>query len=642
MLQIQSARDFLQIVFRYRREAINSVIAVAVVFLLAMLIKSPNFSSEAKLFVQLGRENQALPTTVQSPGDVLPATPSRDQLIDEQKILFSNNVRTRVAEHFFELLNQESPPQGVWDQIKRQLKKAAGAVISAIKNVMSFVGLRDPRTPIDSIKEDLLRNFVINHDPGSAVIDITFSWDDPLVAREVLNFWLTAYQHERNTLQGYGERLEFYERQVGELKQSIKDSQFELQKRLIDAGSSNIDSKMEAISKNLVDAENAKYKAQNELSSLQSGIAAAKRETAKIDKNMVLEERSILNPSKIDLSERLNQLVLERESTLTKFLPNSKKVQAMDESIAEMKRMLEQEPERKVGEQLTKKSPNFILLEGNIQDRVIRTEELRTSIAAYDKQIAALRSELEALVNSSIYVNLLETDIEKYEDAYKNYKGGLEKARLEQMLESNSITNVRIMQAPTLNPVRSSLKPLAAIGLFPVVALLVALLTCYLIAMTDQRIYDQSSIGSRHNIRIIDIIPARADKDDPRYGAALFRLAATIKRLAGKADQSIALAKLNPNSNGALMADLEHVRQRLGADYTLADAKELSNTMISYPIINSADYVIVAVESAKATLPQLTSQLRALQLTFPDKLLGVVLYNRRYEIPEKLFAWISR
>ncbi len=642
MLQIQSSRDFLQILFRYRREAINSVIAVVAVFVLGLLIKSPSFTSEAKLFVQLGRENQELPSAVKSPGDVLPATPSRDQLLDEQKIMLSNHVVTEVAERFIDAMNQQTPPPGVWNQIKRQAKKAIGTVIGGVKDALSFVGLRDARAPIDSLKEDLLRQLKINHDPGSAVIDVKFSWDDPVIAREVLNYWLQAYQRERDSLQGYGDRLKFYETQVDQLKQSIKDSQFELQQHLVDAGSSNIATKMEALSKNLVDAASAKYKAQNELNALLSGITAAKREMGRIDQSLVLEERSVLNPTRTDLSERLNQLILERESMLTRFLPGSKRIQAMDESIAEVKRMIEQEPDRKIGDQLTKKNPNYVELESELQSRNIRTEELRTSIASYDKQITELRSELEGLVNRSVYINLLETDIEKYQDEYKNYKGGLEKARLEKMLETNSITNVRIMQEPTFNPVRSSIKPLAAIALCPIVAALVALLVCYLIAMTDQRIYDRSSIGARSGIQIVDTLPARAERDDPRYDAAMFRFAATIQRLAGGDGKQIAIATLNRPDSGSLMIDLDRIRQRLDANFLVIDGKDLGETMTSYPIINNADRVIVAVESAKVTLPQLSSQLNALQLTFPGKLLGVVVYNRRYEIPQKIFHWMSR
>ena len=653
MLQIQSSRDFLQILFRYRGEAINSVIAVVVVFILGMLIKSPSFTSEAKLFVQLGKENQELPATVRSAGDVLPATPSRDQLLDEQKILLSNNVVTEVAKHFMDVMSRQTPPPGVWNQIKRHAKKAVAAVINGVKKTLTFIGLRDPREPIDSLKEDLLKQFKINHDPGSAVIDVSFAWDDPVIAREVLSYWLKTYRAERDSLQGYGDRLKFYETQVNHLKQSIRESQFELQKHLVDAGSSNIANKMEALSKNLVEATNAKYKAQNELNSLLSGITAAKREMGRIDKNTVLEERSVLNPTRADLSERLNQLILERESMLTKFVPGSKKIQAMDESIAEVKRMIAEEPDRTVGDQLTKKNPNYIELENDVQDRNIRTEELRTSIASYDKQIADLRGELESLVNRSVYINLLETDIEKYQDEYKNYKGGLEKARLEKTLESNSITNVRIMQEPTFNPVRSSIKPLAAIALCPLVAVLVALLVCYLIAMTDRRIYDRSSISARSPIQIIDTIPAptvsQHDKhtDDQRYDTAMFRLAAALKRLAaqcsdGKEEQSITVTTLNQKNSGSLMIDLERIRQRLDANFRLLDGKDLADTMTSYPIINGADRVIVTIESAKVTVPQLMSQLSALQLTFPEKLLGVVVYNRRYEIPDKLFNWISR
>ncbi len=638
MLQIQSSRDFLQIIFRYRRAAIASIVAVVIIISAGMMIKSPSFSSEAKLFISLGKDNQALPASVRSPGDVIPATPSRDQLLDEQKILLGDNVVTQVAEKFFAALSEEPIREGTWESIKRELKEMANTAINAVKEGLTAIGLRDPRTATDSLKDQLLRNFEINHDPGSAVIEVSFSWKDPEIARRVLVFWLDAYLEERDSLQGYNERLSFYEGQVETLKQSIKESQFELQQRLVEAGSSDINKKMEAISQNIVDLMNQHNQAESELKSVNAGIKAAQRELARLNKEMISEERSILNPVRLDLTERLNQMIMERESLLAEFRHDSKKIRAMDESIAGMKKMIADESEWIVGEQLTESNPNYMQLEKQIQERVIRADELKTTIGELSGQIAAYRKDLEVLVNQSIYIGLLETDIQKYQDEYKNYKSGMEKAKLEMMLEGNRISNVKVMQAPSFNPVRSSLKPLAAIALTPVLALFAVLVVCYLIAMMDRRIYDQSSIRANSGIRIIDILPIAGIKGGQPYNAAMFRLAAALNHLAGEGSKSIAIVGPGVKSMACLVNPLEETKQGVGAQYRLVDATGLAEPAISFPAIYDADYVVIAIESAKITMPQLKSHLDTLKTTFPEKLLGVVIYNRRYEIPQKLFS----
>jgi len=641
MLRIQSSRDFLQIVFRYRRASTLSVIVVAAVMIAGMLVKSPSFTSDAKLFIQFGKENQALPASVKAPGALIPATPSRDQLLDEHKILLGDKVVTSVAEHFLKKLSVQVEPEGAWEKLKLQFKEVVSEFIVVTKEVLATIGLRDRRDAIDSLKQDLLKSFEIGHDPGSAVIDVAFTWDDPNVAHDVLELWIKTFLIERDKLQGYNTHLVFYVDQVDAFKQKIKESQFELQSYLIDADSSNIKLKMETISQILVDVRDRQYLSKNELSALLSGISATDSQMETLSHRHLSEELMILNPIKMDLSERLNALIVERQSLLSEFKPGSKKIRSLDQSITALRGMIENEPDKIIGEQLTDNNPNYTSLESGMHQRTIRVEELKAAIISYDQQLMDLSKQLKGLVEQSVYVGLLETDIKKYQEEYENYKSGLEKAKLERNLEKNKISNVKVMQNPSYNPVRTSMKPLSAIVIFPVLAMVSALLVCYLLALLDRRIFDRSSIGIKKNIRIVDVIPSKISDDNEHYRASIFRLVSVVNHLVGKEQVTVAVSNINGGSNTSMLIDMELAKKAMGGDYRLMDGKSLINSFESYPSISDANYVLVAVESGKSTLPQLEDKLNTLQMTFPDKVLGVVLFNREYEIPSKIFSWIS-
>ena len=641
MLRVQSSRDFLQIIFRYKRAAKNSALVVALMMLIGMLIKSPNFTSDAKLFIHLGKENQALPAAVKAPGDVIPATPSRDQLLDEKKILLGDNVVTSVAEYFLLVMESQPEPEGLWGQVKLEFKKSMADAMELVKEVLTTVGLRDARAPVDSLKQALLKHFEISHDPGSAVIDVAFTWKDPHVAHKVLEFWIESYLSERDKLQGYNSRLLFYMSQVDGFKQKIKKSQFELQSYLIDADSSNINMKMEAISQKLVDIADRKYLAQSELSAILSGISATDSRMGGLDRRHLSEELKVLNPVKMDLTERLNTLIVERERSLAVFNPSSSRIKSLDQGIAAIQARINQEPDKIIGEQLTNNNPSYMSLESGVHQRTIQAEELKAKIEEYDRQSAELRGKLKGLVEQSVYVGLLETDIQKYQDEYKNYKSGLEKAKLEQSLELNQISNVKIMQQPSYNPVRTSMKPLLNIMLIPIFGIISALLVCYLLALLDRRIFDKSSIGAKDDIHIIDVIPFKELDGCENYRVSVFRLASAIGHLVKNDKATIAVTTLANPISSELLADIDQARVAIGGGYECIDGQSLANSVESYPRISEADYVLIAAESGKATLPQLHGQLKALRMSFPDKVLGVLLFNRQYEIPDKIFSWMN-
>lgn len=134
------------------------------------------------MLVKPGRDNTTVPIEAGNRQTLIAPSTQHDPIVDEEKMLTGRPIVHIVAERYLAMTSE--PPEGFWANLKFYGKKAAGEVLDAVRSVLQFVGLAEKQSPLERLATKLEKNFEASHEPGSSVIEIAFTWDDPVIAQK--------------------------------------------------------------------------------------------------------------------------------------------------------------------------------------------------------------------------------------------------------------------------------------------------------------------------------------------------------------------------------------------------------------------------------------------------------------------------
>jgi len=117
--------------------------------------------------------------------------------------------------------------------------------------------------------------------------------------------------------------------------------------------------------------------------------------------------------------------------------------------------------------EIEKMRPN-IDMRDKMRESEIELEALYARQNVLKNQLASAKQELESLRNNEQKYLYLKRQVETQDENYRRYLSSLEQARIAQTLESQKISNVSIMEKPTLilDPISGERKKTIALGLF--------------------------------------------------------------------------------------------------------------------------------------------------------------------------------
>jgi uncharacterized protein involved in exopolysaccharide biosynthesis len=238
VIEIRSLRDALRLLFIFGREFKLALLATLAVVILGAFLLPNRYVSDARLLVK-PTESASVQLPVQPGPDAgfVQQSPQRDPLLDEEKMATSAPVMLKVAQTY--LAMSSVPPKGGWALFKFRMGQALSWCKEMLRNVLVGIGLMDEAPVADRLAARLAKKLQVSHDPGSNVMEMRVSWNDPHVAQGISRAWVDAYFDERAKAAGGEALFNFYEEQNRELNDSIiaLKRQLREQLRVIDATS---------------------------------------------------------------------------------------------------------------------------------------------------------------------------------------------------------------------------------------------------------------------------------------------------------------------------------------------------------------------------------------------------------------------
>lgn len=658
MIEIRSLRDLLRLFFIFRREFQWAVIVTVVVAVLGAFLLPAKYESNARLLVKPGRDNTTLPIEASNRQALIAPSTQRDPIVDEEKMLTGRPIVRMVAERYFEDLSRYEP-EGFWNTTKYYIGKAVSAVLDGVRSVLQVLGIVEKQSPVDRLAKKLEKQFSVSHAPGSAVMEISFTWNDPLVAQRVVEFWIEAFLEERTRALGRKSLYDFYEGETAKVAQQIAELKQELQGQLQTIDSISVSERLENLTSQINRLSDARIETLNELAGLKSFLVMAQEQLKRQAPEVVTERELSLNPTQQDLLLKLNGLKLERGNLLRNFLEDAPPVRKLDESIAQLQALIAQQSERI--ERSQNRAPNSLVvsLKQQILDAQLREQLLKGQLQDHDRQLANMRELRSKVLADEPLLTRMTLELEAAEKSYALYTDNLEKARIDRELDNSQISNIALIEAATFNPSRVFPKSLLMLILALPAGFAVGLLTLYLCYLLDQRIHDGALVEETFGVPLwssVQDIGRPPHQLSSGFIASIYRLYGQLP-LEQITERGLTLALTSARSGEGVSFILEHLQRlleerghRVRCDsavpaepgvVVLLDASALLSNQQAFINLRQADLIVLVVEAQQSTVPMVESALATLTTAF-KKVDGIILNRRRFEVPASVLNQIGR
>ena len=658
MLEIRSFRDLLRLFFIFRREFQWAVITTIVVAVLGAFLLPAKYESHSRLLVKPGRESTTLPIEVANRQALIAPSTQRDPILDEEKLLTGRPIVHMVAERYIAQMAGYQP-QGFWKTIKFHVGKVVSWGIELIRSILQLLGIVEAQSDVERLAKKLEKNFSVGHEPGSAVMEISFSWDDPAIAQKVVESWVEVYLQERTRVLGRKSLYDFYENEMRSVDSQVSRLKTELQERLEHINSISIKERLENLTDQINRLTDARVEKLNDQAGTLSFLTYARLQLKQQPQEVVTAREISLNPSQLDMRRRLNALEQERATLLRTFLPDAAPVQEIEENIAQIKALVAKETERL--ERSKNLAPNGILvnLKQQIIDAELRDHQLAGQIKDYDLQLQQLLTERLRVLHEEPGINRIMLQLASAEKSYALYAENLEKARIDRELDNNRISNIALVEQATFNPSRVFPKSLMILLLAIPAGLAVGLMTLYLCYLLDQRVHDGGQLEEHFKVPLwttLSDLGLPPWKINNPFTASLYRLYSLLpSEDIDNKGLTLALTSARPGEGVSFV--IEHLRAmlldrghavRLDGDHPaqpgevlLLDASALLGNQAAFLALRRADLIALVIEAKTSTVPMIENALSVLNTAF-GKVDGLILNRRQFEVPYAVLDLLGR
>ncbi len=658
MIDIRSFRDLVRLFFIYRTEFMRAFLAVLVLAVAGAFLLPPKYTSDARLLVKPGRENLTVPIDVGDRQTVTSPSTQRDPIIDDEKMLTGRPVVLKVARAYLAALGQDKAPEGFIKKIKYHVKKGLAAAVQLWRDLTVLVGLAEPQSDEERLADKLADAFVVSHGVGSSVMDMHFTWDDPHVSQRVMQIWVQTYLDERTRVLGRHGLVEFYEKQVRDLSQQIEVTKDQLNAQLGKIGGLSAQERLEALTKRLNDVRTRRSEIVAERDALTRGVGFAAEQSRALSAENVSERELGKSPAWAATAAQLAELKRQRTDALRVYKETAPTIQGLSMSISQLEDQLH--TEETVVLRSEKRAPNelHVTMERNRLEKSVRLRELESFAAAYDKEVADIEQERSRVLGSEPELASLEQALLVAEKSRTLSLDSLEKARIDQALDESHINNIAMIEEATFNPARVSPKSLVLLLVALPAGGLVGLLVVYLCSLFDQRIHDGGRIEQRFGVplwsTIKDIGPSGEDNE---FHASLYRIYGMLplKDVAGKG-LTVGLTSSRPGEGVSFIAKrLQALLQSQGltvrmpadggkavpGEVVLLDAAALLSNREAFVSLSRADVIVLVVEARASSVPVVENALGILRTAY-QKVDGVIVNRRRFEVPLHVLRFLQR
>lgn len=321
--------------------------------------------------------------------------------------------------------------------------------------------------------EALQDGFWADATPNSNIISVGFEHEDPRAAAEILNAAMASYLQRRAEL--FGSRpVDQLRAQRKRVEGELLDAEAAISAFLRENGigdfvneRSTAQTLFSVISNELLNVQSRRSAAQGQLSRTRAQLR-----TTDAELDLYVEDSS---------AQRLRELEIERNQALVNYTPDSRRVQAIDRQIAELRGFLEAQ-NSPVGTVRRGPNPTYQALETSLNSVEAEVESLDSQRTELERQLAAVQDKLNRFTELEPEWNELLRNRDLIEISVRNVAEREQQEGTVAGLTALAADSVKVTEPATIPIKGSSMKlPVAVLSLLfaGFTALLVGLICAF-------------------------------------------------------------------------------------------------------------------------------------------------------------------
>ena len=416
-------RDVAMVLFRQRKSFVG---VAGLVFIMAVVyaLAGGTYRAETRVLVRRGRADPPVTAQPNAPPDFSRVEVSEEELNSEVELLKDADVLRRVVEAndlaAYDWLRWFRPREGQAARAERAARKLA------------------KRLDVQPIKK-------------SNLIAVSYDAPDPQLAAHVLQSLASTYLEKHMEVHRPRGQLYFFDQQTGESRRQLEEAK----KKLVDFTESRgvvMAGQQRDLALQRVDELEASYQeTQVKMSETEHRVQELYAQLIKLPERSTTLVRTADNPELLRaLKSSLLDLELKRTQLLTKFEPNHRLVQEVEQQILQAKAAITAERLTPVRDETTDQNPNYEWAKAEMQKAQVEMKGLEAREATTHARLTIYRTLAHQLGEDAIVQDDLTSSEKAAQENYLLYVKKREEARMGDALDEGGIVNVAIAEQPVV------------------------------------------------------------------------------------------------------------------------------------------------------------------------------------------------
>ena len=493
--------DIIEILFRHKFKLVLIPILVACATIAVLLFFPRTYRSEARLFLQVGRESMGVDPATSTGGPTVGLVQSnRDEEVKSAiQVAGSRGVIAKVVE----ALGPEYVLNG-GDSVEAS-KTWISPVKSAISLAVNTLRSLDPIDPTERAVIEIEQNLKVDAERNSTVLAITLDSNAAVAAQKILEKLVEIYKSEHLRIHRNPNSNDFLAIQAKKLHEQWLKSKDELAKAKNKSGVVTIVGRRSNLETQLQSIELEVLKNSQERDNVEARMSAIESQLTKTDERQIGSRKSVPNNGADLMRDKLFQNQIRVQSLSSTLVEGHPRLVAAIRETEEAEKILSKETESRQ-ENMDDINPIFQELKSERTRQQTLLSGLQAGGERLIRQKLELQKAMEGFNDCEIDIDRLEQEEQIARNKFSQYNSSLEEARMSEALEDSQISSISVAQEPTLSrkPVNPSKLLVLVAGCF--VAFAGVLASILLSEKLDDRVRSETELAELTGVPVLSSI----------------------------------------------------------------------------------------------------------------------------------------
>jgi uncharacterized protein involved in exopolysaccharide biosynthesis len=431
--------DLFRALFRHKRKMATFFCGTMTLVVVGLILFPRSYTSDARLFVRLGKESVALDPTATLNQTVNVSETRESEINSALEILRSRVLLEDVVERLGAdaILNEKLEGEtGVMDLLFVPVRLAQSWVNGGIG-------------PNERAITELEQSLNVASPRRSNIIVVKCSAANPELAQRIVQAFLDSYMVRHLEANQTSGSHDFFVDQSKLLYEQLENATKDLRDAKNRTKFVSLEGKRENVQTEVNSIENAMLLNERALASAEAKVTALKQSLAGLPPKLMSEEAETANAATDSMRADLYKLEILEKEAASHYTSEHPKMIALHRQLAETEKIfLAQQPVRSHG------TKRLSVVHQGVQTELMAAQALAASHRAeaelLAKQLDAVQSKIRSVNDLELEVTQLERKVDLLTTSYRSYSISREQARIDQALAAGRISNINVVQPASL------------------------------------------------------------------------------------------------------------------------------------------------------------------------------------------------